>query len=183
MQTQWGDWCGSMERWSLRTRSQRSRPCWRGTMPAWGSLVVRCSTASLFLKSCVPSSGWCSSGRGLWWVSCRRTLCRRGTLSRSNCWHRHRCHPGRRASCPWSCCLLEETTQPVRVKVLIILAWLIAVLNLGLEIIIEDYILKEPRSNFFSLQNVLLQTFISNAFKVIISRKLLIWLWSTCTQR
>ena len=121
MRTQWGDWCGSMERWSQRTRSQRSRPCWRGTMPAWGSLVVRCSTATLFLKSCVPSSGWCSSRRGLWWVSCWRTLCRRGTLSRGDCWHRHRCRPGRSASCPWSCCFLEETTKPVRVKVLIIL--------------------------------------------------------------
>ena len=183
MQTQWGDWCGSMERWTLRTRSQRLRPCWRGTMPAWGSLVVRCSTASLFLKSCVPSSGWCSSGRDLWWVSCRRTLCRRWTLSRGNCGHRHRCHPGRRASCPWSCCLLEETTQSVRVKVLIILAWLIAVLNVGLEIWIKNYILKEPWSKFYFFRMPYCKLLVSSAFKVIISRKLSIWLWSTYTQR
>ena len=152
MQTQWGDWCGLMERWSLRTRSQRSRPCWRGTMPAWGLLAVRCSTnifSFLLLKSIVPFSGWCSSRRGLWWVSCWRTLCRRGTLSRGDCWHRHRCRPGRSASCPWSCRILEETTQPVRVKVLIILAWLIAALNVDLEIMIENYILKEPWSIFF----------------------------------
>ena len=41
MQTQCGDWCGSMGRWRP-TPSRWWGSCSRGTSPAWGSLAVRC---------------------------------------------------------------------------------------------------------------------------------------------